>query len=167
MNSVKSREDRIQLLGEFPSAGCIAPAFELVNSNLKIKSLQQYGATRKLISIVPSVDSYICAISSRRIGAMADDNPQHAFVIISVDLPFAMARFKKVEKLKKVDFLSAYRSADFAHQYGVMMNDGALQGMLARAVLVLAEDNRILYTELVADIGNEPDYEAALAALKG
>lgn len=167
MNSVKSREDIITLKGDFPLPGAIAPEFELISSNFKTKSLNQYGSRRKLLSIVPSVDSYICALSARRMGAMTEENPEFAFMVISVDLPFAMARFKKTEKLKKMDFLSAYRAPEFADKYGVLMKDGVLQGMLARAVLVLAEDNHILYTELVSDISNEPDYDAALAALKG
>ena len=165
MSCVKSRENIIQLSGDLPTQGSIAPDFELVNSNLKPRSLQQYGRKKKLIATVPAIDSFICAQSSRRIAAMAEDNPDTAFMIVSLDLPFTLARFKKVEKLKKVDLLSAFRAVDFARHYGVLMQDGVLQGMLARAVLLLSDDNRILYAELVADIGHEPDYDAALAAL--
>jgi thioredoxin-dependent peroxiredoxin len=166
MKTVKLRDDSINLLGDFPETGSVVPEFELVTSTLQLKSLQQYGDKRKLLSIVPSIDTHICATSTRRLNSMAIEHPDFAFMVISADLPFAMARFKKAEKLKKVDFLSIFRSKNFAQDYGVLMSDGALQGLTARAILVLDGKNQVLYSELVEDISSEPDYESALAALK-
>jgi thioredoxin-dependent peroxiredoxin len=166
MNIVKLREEDIHLSGEFPALNSIAPDFELVTSTLQLKSLKQYGNKRKLLSIVPSIDTHICAISARRFNSLASEYPEYSFIVISADLPFAMARFKKSEKLKNIDLLSIFRAPDFADNYGVLMVDGALQGLTARAILVLDEDNSVLYTELVGDISSEPDYDAALVALK-
>lgn len=166
MTTVKLMGENIHLAGSFPNSGDLAADFELFSSELKPISLKQFGGRRKLISIVPSIDTQVCAMSSRRLNEMAEQHPQYAFMVVSADLPFAMARFKKVEKLKHIELLSIFRSSDFAQQYGVLMTDGVLQGLTARALLVLDDANRVCYTELVDDIAHEPDYDAALSALK-
>ena len=156
----------ITLLGTFPSVGQAAPAFTLVDKDLKDVSLKDFAGTRKILNIVPSLDTAVCATSTRQFNEAASKLNNAVVLVISADLPFAMGRFCSTEGLTNVTTLSLMRGRDFMRNYGVNIADSVLQGVTARAVIVLDEKDRVLYTELVDDITHEPNYGAALAALK-
>jgi len=148
--------------GELPAPGETAPDFLLVDERLRERSLADYRGKKKLLSIVPSLDTPLCAASTRKFNQQAPADA--VMLVISADLPFAMQRFCKGAGIDKVIPLSLMRSRKFAKDYGVLIQDGPLAGITARAVLVLDENDRVLHSELVADIAAEPDYESALAA---
>lgn len=156
----------VTLYGVFPTVGQIAPAFSLVDSELNDVTLQTFKGRRKVLNIVPSLDTAVCATSARKFNAAASTLANSVVLLISADLPFAMNRFCVAEGLKNVIPLSLMRGRDFMRNYGVKIADTALAGVTARAVLVLDEENRILHAELVSDITHEPDYAAALAVLQ-
>jgi len=155
-----------QLYGALPSVGSNAPDFVLVNSKLKNHSLKNYQGKKKLLYIVPSLDTSVCASSSKKFNELAADKPDDSIIIIvSGDLPFAQTRFCTELNTSDITSLSTMRSENFAKDYGVLILDGPLAGLTTRAVLVLDEKNKVLYSELVAEISNEPDYQRAFAAL--
>ena len=156
----------VTLYGTFPSVGQIAPAFSLVDSELNDVTLQTFKGRRKVLNIVPSLDTAVCATSARKFNEAASTLANTVVLLISADLPFAMSRFCMAEGLKNVIPLSLMRGRDFMRNYGVKIADTALAGVTARAVLVLDEENRILHAELVSDITHEPDYAAALTVLQ-
>jgi len=156
----------ITLFGEFPKVGQTAPAFTLVDKDLKDISLKDFADKRKVLNIVPSLDTAVCATSTRKFNEAADKLDNTVVLVISADLPFAMSRFCGAEGLNNVTTLSLMRGRDFMRNYGVKIADSALSGVTARAVLVLDENDRVLHAELVDDITHEPNYDAALAALK-
>jgi len=156
----------ITLFGDFPKVGQIAPAFTLVDKDLKDISLKDFAAKRKVLNIVPSLDTGVCAASARKFNETAGTLDNTVVLVISADLPFAMSRFCAAEGLDNVTTLSLMRGRDFMRNYGVKIADSALSGVTARAVLVLDENDRILHAELVDDITHEPNYDSALAALK-
>ena len=167
MATIKLNGDPVNTIGDLPSVGAAAPGFDLTNPALQDISLDSLSGKRKLLNIVPSIDTGVCALSSRKFNHAAKDNPQAAFLVISADLPFAMDRFGKSEHLDNVHFLSLMRSRQFARDYGVLLVDGPLAGLTTRAVVVLDENDQVLHAELVDDITHEPDYSAALQALAG
>ncbi len=150
--------------GELPSVGILAPDFLLTNGQLKNVSLASYVGKRKVLSIVPSLDTPTCAASARMFNQKVDQLDNTVVLVISADLPFAQGRFCEAEGLKSIIPLSTFRS-NFADEYGVQILDTILAGLTARAIIVLDEENKVIYTELVSEIANEPDYESALAAL--
>jgi thiol peroxidase len=152
--------------GDLPSVGTIAPDFLLVNGQLKNVSLATYAGKRKILSIVPSLDTPTCAASTRIFNQKIDRLENTVVLVISADLPFAQGRFCETEGLKAVIPLSTFRS-NFAEEYGVNIVDTILAGLTARAIVILDEQNKVIYTELVAELANEPDYESALAVLGG
>lgn len=156
----------VTLFGAFPTVGQTAPVFSLVDKDLKDVSLLNFGDKRKVLNIVPSLDTAVCATSTRKFNEAAGQLDNTVVLVISADLPFAMSRFCVAEGLENVVTLSLMRGRDFMRNYGVKIADGVLAGVTARAVLVLDEKNKILHAELVSDITHEPDYAAALAALK-
>lgn len=156
----------VQLNGNFPKAGQTAPAFSLVGKDLKDVTLDSFGSNRKVLNIVPSLDTATCAASERRFNQLASTLDNAVVITISADLPFAQARFCASEGLDNVVNLSLMRGREFLRNYGVEIADGVLAGLAARAVIVLDEKNVVRYTELVSEIKNEPNYDAALAALK-
>ena len=156
----------VTLYGTFPVVGKIAPAFKLVDKDLQDITLQSFAGKRKVLNIVPSLDTAVCATSTRRFNEAASALANTVVLVISADLPFAMSRFCVVEGLENVVTLSLMRGRDFMRNYGVKIADTALAGLTARAVLVLDENDRVLHAELVSDITHEPDYTAALAALQ-
>ncbi|HUX90108.1 MAG TPA: thiol peroxidase [Gallionellaceae bacterium] len=156
----------ITLYGHFPEVGQIAPAFTLVDKDLKDVSLKDFAGKRKILNIVPSLDTPTCATSTRKFNEAAGKLANTEVLVISADLPFAMARFCGAEGLNNVTTLSLMRGRDFMRNYGVKIADSALSGVTARAVLVLDELDRVLHAELVPEIKQEPNYDAALAALK-
>ena len=164
--SVTLAGNPITLYGEFPKIGQIAPAFTLVDKDLKDVSLKDFAGKRKVLNIVPSLDTGVCAASTRKFNAEADKLDNTVVLVISADLPFAMSRFCGAEGLTKVTTLSLMRGRDFMRNYGVKIADSGLSGVTARAVVVLDENDRVLHAELVPEIKQEPNYDAALAALK-
>ncbi len=155
----------VTLFGTFPSVGQQAPDFTLVNKDLQDVSLQSFAGKRKVLNIVPSLDTAVCATSTRKFNEAAGKLNNTVVLVISADLPFAMSRFCVAEGLQNVVTLSLMRGRDFMRNYGVKIADTALAGVTARAVLVLDDKDRIIHAELVDDIKHEPNYDAALAAL--
>lgn len=151
--------------GHFPQKGEAAPAFSLVGKDLADVTLANFAGQRKILNIFPSIDTPTCATSVRQFNAQAGGLPNTVVLCISADLPFAQARFCGAEGLANVVTLSTMRGREFLENYGVAIAAGPLQGVSARAVLVLDENNVVLHGELVGEIKNEPDYAAALAAL--
>ncbi len=151
--------------GELPAVGSQAPDFRLVDAELNDRTLADFAGRRKLLNIVPSLDTPVCAASTHRFDEAAAGRDNLVMLVISADLPFAQARFCGSEQIGKVVPLSMMRDRKFAKDYGVLITDGPLAGITARAVVVLDENDRVLYRELVPEIKQEPDYDRALAAL--
>jgi thiol peroxidase len=166
MTTVNLGGNPIHLAGEFPKAGAAAPAFSLVSGDLQDVSLKTYAGKKKVLNIVPSLDTPVCATSTRRFNEEAGKLPNTVVLVISADLPFASKRFCETEGLKNVVTLSTMRGRDFMKNYGVEIADGPLAGITARAVVVVDENDKVAYTELVPEIKQEPNYAAALAALR-
>ena len=165
MATIKFQGKPLNLSGNFPVVGDAAPDFSLVSGKLKNVSLANYKGKRKILCIVPSVDTPVCASSTRMFNQKADKYDNTVVLVISADLPFAQNRFCEGEGLKNVIPLSSFRST-FAEDYGVNIVDTILAGLTARAIVVLDEDNRVVYTELVAELSDEPDYENVVDAIK-
>ena len=156
----------VKVAGTFPGKGDTAPDFTLTSKDLKDVGLKDFSGKRKVLNIVPSLDTPVCAKSTRIFNERAGAAANAAVLVISADLPFAMNRFCGAEGINNVVTLSTVRNRDFHARYGVDITDGPLEGLTARAVVVLDENNRVLHSQLVPEIKNEPDYDAALAALK-
>lgn len=155
----------VRVDGTLPVRGDTAPAFVLVRNDLSDVTLASFGSQRKILNIFPSVDTPTCATSVRQFNARASGLDNTVVLCISADLPFAQARFCGAEGLDRVINLSTLRGREFLRDYGVAIADGPLAGLAARAVVVLDGDNRVLHSELVSEIANEPDYAAALTVL--
>jgi thiol peroxidase len=166
MANITLRGTPVTTNGDLPAVGETAPAFKLTAADLNDKTLEDFSGKKKLLSIVPSLDTGVCAKSTKKFNTVANDYPDTVFLIISADLPFAQGRFCKDEETKNVITLSEMRNKNFAKDYGVLIQDGPLAGITARAVVVLDESNKVLYTELIPEISQEPDYDKVLAALK-
>lgn len=151
--------------GELPALGSAAPGFKLVDGALGDMTLDNYAGKKKLLNIVPSLDTSVCAISTKRFNDFAQQRDDVFVLVISADLPFAQARFCGAEGIDNVVMLSMMRSRNFAKDYGVLIQDGPLAGLCARAVVVLDENNNVIYTQQVPEIGEEPDYNTAIAAM--
>jgi thiol peroxidase len=150
--------------GDLPAVGSDAPAFTLSNGDLQDVTLADFAGRKKLLNIVPSLDTPVCATSTRKFNEHAAGRDDLAVLIISADLPFAMSRFCSAENTDSVSTLSMFRDKQFARDYGVLIEDGPLAGLTARAVVVLDADDKVVYTQLVPEITDEPDYDSALAA---
>ena len=155
----------IQVGGALPNVGSTAPAFQLVAKDLSDTRLDNYTGKRNILNIFPSVDTPTCATSVRKFNTQAAQLNNTVVLCISADLPFAQSRFCGAEGLDNVLTLSTMRGREFLQNYGVAIESGPIAGLAARAVIVLDENNRVLHSELVSEIKNEPNYEAALAAL--
>ena len=166
MAKVLQRGNPINTNGELPSIGAKAPDFRLVDVSLKDISLATFKGKRKLLNIVPSLDTPTCAISTKKFNDFAKGRDDVAALTISTDLPFAQRRFCSAENNDAVKTLSIMRDKSFAKDYGVLIVEGPAEGITARAVVVLDADDKVLYSELVSDTSHEPNYEAAIAALK-
>jgi thiol peroxidase len=151
--------------GELPLMGSKAPDFSLANGKLVDVNLATYAGKTKVLNIVPSLDTPTCAASARKFNEKAAHFHNTVVLVISADLPFAQCRFCEVEDLTHVIPLSTFRSS-FADDYGVKLVNTFLAGLTARAVIIIDEHDNVIYTELVSELANEPDYESALAALK-
>ncbi len=165
MATVTLRGNPVEVAGQLPQPGQQAPAFTLVGADLADVSLASLAGKRKILNIFPSVDTPTCATSVRTFNAKASALANTVVLCISADLPFAQKRFCGAEGLDNVVNLSTMRGAEFLKDYGVALASGPLAGIAARAVLVLDEQGKVLHSELVAEIADEPDYEAALRAL--
>ncbi|MCP1506361.1 thiol peroxidase [Pseudomonas marginalis] len=166
MAQVTLRGNPVQVEGELPQTGSKAPDFTLTAGDLSDVTLATFAGKRKVLNIFPSVDTPTCATSVRTFNAQANNVSNTVVLCISSDLPFAQKRFCGTEGLDNVQSLSDFRNADFAVDYGVSIADGPLRALTARAVVVLDENDNVLHSELVPEIGQEPNYEAALAVLK-
>ena len=164
-NTVTLGGNPVQVTGNFPQKGQTAPVFSLVAKDLADTPLASYAGKRKVLNIFPSIDTPTCALSVRRFNQSAGSLANTVVLCISADLPFAQKRFCGAENLDNVVTLSTMRGAQFLQDYGVAINSGPLAGVAACAVVVLDENNVVLHSELVGEIKNEPDYDAALKAL--
>ena len=151
--------------GELPAVGVIAPDFVLVDGRLKNISLKNFSGKKKVLNIVPSLDTGTCQASTRRFNELAAGRDDLVMLIVSGDLPFAQKRFCEEARAVNVKPLSMMRSRKFAKDYGVLLDDGPLAGVTARAVVVLDEHNKVVYRQLVGEIANEPDYDSAMRAV--
>ena len=159
------RGNPINTGGDLPAVGSAAPAFSLTGSDLGEVSSQSLAGSRVVLNIFPSVDTPTCATSVRKFNERAAELDNATVVCVSADLPFAAGRFCGAEGLDQVKTGSTFRSPDFLDAYGVGMVDGPLTGLCARAVVVIDTDGTVLHTELVGEIADEPNYDAALSAL--
>ncbi|MFT3772316.1 MAG: thiol peroxidase [Minicystis sp.] len=166
MATIKLGGNPIHTDGELPKVGAKAPDFVLTGGDMKDVSLKDFAGKKKILNIVPSLDTPVCATSTRRFNEEASKLPNAVVLAVSNDLPFAQKRFCTTEGIKNVVALSELRSRDFGNAYGVRIGDGPLRGLLSRAVVVIDENDNVIYTEQVPEIAQEPDYEKALAAAK-
>jgi thiol peroxidase len=146
--------------GDLPEVGSRAPEFTLVDGHLKDISLKDFGKKKKILSIVPSLDTGTCSTMTKKLHERLEFRPDVVFIAISADLPFAQKRFCDGEHLTHASPLSMMRSKKFGEDYGVLVVDGPLAGLCARAVILLDEENKVVYTELVPEITTEPNYDA-------
>ncbi|MEG0795577.1 MAG: thiol peroxidase [Odoribacter sp.] len=166
MTTVTFVGTKVNLNGTFPKVGSQASEFKLVKSDLKELSLSDLKGKKVVLNIFPSLDTKVCAMSVRNFNRIASEMKNTIVLAISKDLPFAHARFCTTEGIENLTGLSAFRNLSFGEEYGVDIVDGPLAGLLARAVIILDEQGKIIYTELVPEITHEPNYEAALKILK-
>lgn len=165
MATITLRGNPVEVGGELPKRGDSVVGFRLVNEQLKDVSLHDFVGKKKVLNIFPSIDTPTCATSVRKFNERAGKLADTVVLCISADLPFAQKRFCGAEGLSSVVNLSLMRGREFARDYGVLIENGPMAGLTARAVIVLDGDNRVLHAELVPELANEPDYEAALKAL--
>ncbi|WP_153558623.1 thiol peroxidase [Roseimaritima sediminicola] len=166
MAEVKLKGNPCQTCGELPSGGSDAPPIKLTKTDLSETTGADYSGKRVVLNIFPSIDTPTCATSVQRFNKEASQLDNTVVLCVSRDLPFAQKRFCGAEGLEDVVPASDFRSGDFGRAYGVQIEDGPLAGLLARAVVVLDENGKVIHSELVEEIANEPNYDAALAALK-
>jgi len=166
MATTNLKGNPVSTSGELPAMGTTAPAFRLVAGDLGDLGLDAFAGKRKVLNIVPSLDTPVCATSARRFNQDAAALENAVVLVISSDLPFAQGRFCTTEGLGNVVPLSMMRSRNFAKDYGVLLENGPLAGICARAVVVVDENDIVIHSQLVDEITTEPDYDAALAVLR-
>lgn len=167
MATVTLKGNPVSVGGSLPQAGQTAPDFKLADKARTETTLANFSGKRKVLNIFPSIDTPTCAMSVRAFNKSAAGLNNTVVVNISADLPFAQSRFCAAEGIENVVNLSTFRNTTgFGETYGVLIKDSSLAGLCARAVVVLDENNKVLHSELVSEIANEPNYDAALAALK-
>jgi len=166
MATVTLKGSPVPVAGTLPGTGSTAPDFNLTGKDLSDVSLAAWAGKRKVLNIVPSLDTPTCQKSTRVFNEKASALGNSVVLVIAADLPFAMARFCGAEGLSNVVTLSTFRDKGFHEKYGVDITGGPLRGLTARAVVVLDENNKVLHSQLVPEIADEPDYDAALQALK-
>ncbi|MBI2520851.1 MAG: thiol peroxidase [Bdellovibrio sp.] len=165
MANITLKGNKVSTLGNLPAIGSIAPDFKLTKSDLSDVSLSTYKGKRKVLNVFPSVDTPTCASSVRKFNVEAASLPNTVVLCISADLPFALKRFCGAEGITNCEPLSTFRST-FAKDYKLQITDSVLSGLCSRAVIVLDENNKVLYTEQVPEISQEPDYNKAVQTLK-
>ena len=166
MATVTLKGTPFKLSGDLPAVGSKAPDFRLVGVDMQDVSLATYSGKKKILSIVPSLDTPVCQAQTRAFNVKAAGVPNTVVLTVSADLPFAQKRFCGSEGLTHVATLSMMRGRNFAKDYGVLISEGPLQGITARAVVVVDEGDKVVYTQLVPEIAQEPDYDPVLAAVK-
>ncbi|MEI6515486.1 MAG: thiol peroxidase [bacterium] len=166
MATITLKGNPIQTAGVLPKEGTRAPGFTLTGSDLSDVTLEQFAGKKKVLNIVPSLDTSVCALSARRFNHEAGTLPDTVIINISADLPFAQKRFCEAEGLKNVVNLSTMRAPAFGKDYGVVITTGPLAGLMSRAVIVLDRQDKVVFAEQVPEIAQEPNYEAALFALR-
>ncbi len=164
MTKIKLKGNDINTIGELPKIGSTAQDFSMVKTDLSDVNLYSFKAKYKLLSIFPSLDTATCAMSVRQFNQKAASLHDTIVLNISKDLPFAQKRFCGAEGINRVETFSVFRS-DFAKKYNLEIADGPLKGLCSRAIIILDANNKVIYTEQVADIVNEPNYEAAIKNL--
>lgn len=165
MSTVTFKGQQVQVKGTFPKKGDVAPNFILTKTDLSDVSLANYKGKRKILNIFPSIDTGVCAASVHHFNKDAANLLNTIVLCISADLPFAQARFCGAEGIDHVETLSTFRHPDFKDTYGVNLTEGPLSGLCARGVVVIDENDKVIYSQLVDEIAHEPDYQAALAVL--
>ncbi|MCU7797111.1 MAG: thiol peroxidase [Candidatus Thiodiazotropha sp. (ex Myrtea spinifera)] len=165
MAQITLEGNAINTNGDLPAVGAEAPDFSLTKGDLSDVGLADYAGKKKLLNIVPSLDTGVCAASTKKFNEAMAGKSNAVALVVSADLPFAQSRFCSAEGIENVDSLSMMHSRNFAKDYGVLITDGPLAGITARAVVVVDENNKVVYTELVPEIVQEPDYDSALAHL--
>jgi len=165
METVFLNEIPMKLCGELPKAGEQAPSFSLTAQNLSELTLDSLRGSRVVLNIFPSIDTDVCAASVRHFNKEAAELPNTKVLCVSMDLPFAAARFCSVNGIENVSTASGFRS-DFGKDYGVLLADGPMRGLYARALVVIDENGKVLGTSLKNQITEEPDYEFAISLLK-
>ncbi|PTT43585.1 thiol peroxidase [Chryseobacterium sp. HMWF028] len=162
--TITLKGNEVHTIGTLPSVGSTVRDFSLVDSGLAVKTLETFAGKKKVFNIFPSIDTPTCAASSRKFNEEASKLDNTVVINVSKDLPFALGRFCAAEGLNNVETLSDFRSS-FGDDYEVTITDSPLKGLLSRAVIVTDENNKVVYTEQVSEIADEPNYDAALAAL--
>lgn len=165
MATIKLQGSPVETAGDLPVNGETAPAFTLVKNDLSELDLASLSGKTIVLNIFPSIDTPVCAMSVRKFNEDAGKKENVEVLCISADLPFAFGRFCGAEGIENVTSLSTFRNQEFGTHYGVLMTSGPLKGLMARAVVVIGPDGAVRYSELVSDITNEPDYDAALAVI--
>lgn len=165
MATITLKGNPVHTAGNLPEKGQNAPDFRLVKSDMSELQLSELKGKRIILNIFPSLDTDVCAASVRKFNEKAAGLDNTVVLAISKDLPFAMGRFCSAEGIERVITLSAFRNPSFGKEYGVEITDGPFSGLLARSVLVLDEDGKVIHSQLVPEIAREPDYEAALSVL--
>lgn len=167
MGHITLRGNPVDTIGDLPASGSKAPPFTLVKTDLTEISLRDFEGKRVVLNIFPSVDTPTCAMSVRKFNEEAAGSLRNTVVVcVSADLPFALSRFCGAEGLQNVVTGSVFRTPEFGRDYGVLITSGPLAGLLSRAVVVIDENGKVIYTQQVPEIADEPDYQAALDALK-
>ncbi len=164
MAQITLHGDATNTNGELPQVGSQAPDFVLTTGDLADVTLESYAGKKKLLNIVPSLDTPTCQLSTKKFNDAAKQHEDTVFLTVSADLPFAQGRFCQAENLEVIQSLSTMRS-NFSEDYGIKIIDGPLAGVTGRAVVVLDEGNKVIHSELVGEIGDEPNYDSALATL--
>ncbi|HAO06803.1 MULTISPECIES: thiol peroxidase [Chryseobacterium] len=165
MSSITLKGNPVNTIGNLPSVGSTIKDFALLDAGLNVKTLETFEGKKKVFNIFPSIDTPTCASSARKFNEEASALDNTVVINVSKDLPFALGRFCAAEGLNNVETLSDFRSS-FGDDYEVTITDSPMKGLLSRAVIVADENNKVVYTEQVSEIADEPDYQAALAALK-
>lgn len=163
MAKVTLKGNPIETIGELPAVGSTAPAFKLVRQDLTEVTLEDYRGRTVILNVFPSVDTGTCAMSVRAFNERAGGLEKTVVLCVSMDLPFALARFCGAENIKNVEAVSGFRSS-FGKDYGLSFKNGPLAGLYSRCIIIIDGDGKVKYTEQVAEIANEPDYDTALAA---
>lgn len=165
MSKVTFQGNEVKINGSLPAVGSIAPDFTLAASDLADKTLDSFKGKTKILSIVPSLDTAVCAASARAFNKKAGSKEGIVVLNVSADLPFAASRFCSSEGLNNVVTLSTFRSPEFLNDYGIGISEGPLAGLTARAVLVLDPENKVVHSQLVTEITEEPDYDSVMKSI--
>lgn len=166
MPETKFKGSSVHTAGNMPALHMKAPDFRLIDKDLKERSLHEFQGKKKLLSTVPSLDTSICSLMTKHINEFAKKHPNFIFITVSADLPFAQKRFCEHEGVHNVVTLSMMRDKEFGKDYGLLLQDSPLAGLLARSVFILDEKDHVKYLELVPEITHEPNYHKAFEAIQ-